>query len=160
MLSNIFKSGIPGVRTVSQEPFVIDVNSRVIEPPKPRVIRPKNDVPEGSAEAGDTFEAGITEMAATINLEEHKELLDDAMEKAKLLQDDARERAQKILEDAKADAEAIRKAAQEEGFAKGGSIPVTSFLFLLKNSENSVKNHKKSQKITATINILCYTTLV
>ena len=41
-----------------------------------------------------------------------------------------------------------------------GSIPVTSFLFLLKNSENSVKNHKKSQKITATINILCYTTLV
>ena len=26
-----------------------------------------------------------------------------------------------------------------------GSIPVTSFLFLLKNSENSVKNHKKSQ---------------
>ena len=38
-----------------------------------------------------------------------------------------------------------------------GSIPVTS---LLKNSENSVKNHKKSQKITATINILCYTTLV
>lgn len=118
-MSNIFKSGIPGVRTVSQEPFVIDVNSRVIEPPKPRVIRPKNDVPEGSAEAGDTFEAGITEMAATINLEEHKELLDDAMEKAKLLQDDARERAQKILEDAKADAEAIRKAAQEEGFAKG-----------------------------------------
>lgn len=96
MLSNIFKSGIPGVRTVSQEPFVIDANSRVIEPPKPRVIRPKNDVPEGSAEAGDTFEAGITEMAATINLEEHKELLDDAMEKAKLLQDDARERAQKI----------------------------------------------------------------
>lgn len=119
MLSNIFKSGIPGVRTVSQEPFVIDANSRVIEPPKARVIRPKNDVPEGSAEAGDTFEAGITEMAATINLEEHKELLDDAMEKAKLLQDDARERAQKILEDAKADAEAIRKAAQEEGFAKG-----------------------------------------
>lgn len=118
-MSNIFKSGIPGVRTVSQEPFVIDANSRVIEPPKPRVIRPKNDVPEGSAEAGDTFEAGITEMAATINLEEHKELLDDAMEKAKLLQDDARERAQKILEDAKADAEAIRKAAQEEGFAKG-----------------------------------------
>ena len=98
---------------------MIDANSRVIEPPKPRVIRPKNDVPEGSAEAGDTFEAGITEMAATINLEEHKELLDDAMEKAKLLQDDARERAQKILEDAKADAEAIRKAAQEEGFAKG-----------------------------------------
>ncbi len=41
-----------------------------------------------------------------------------------------------------------------------GSIPVTSFLFLLKNSGNSVKNHKKSQKITATINILCYTTLV
>lgn len=110
-MSNIFKSGIPGVRTVSQEPFVIDANSRVIEPPKPRVIRPKNDVPEGSAEAGDTFEAGITEMAATINLEEHKELLDDAMEKAKLLQDDARERAQKILEDAKVDAEAIRKAA-------------------------------------------------
>ena len=34
-------------------------------------------------------------------------------------QHDARERAQKILEDAKADAEAIRKAAQEEGFAKG-----------------------------------------
>ena len=32
-----------------------------------------------------------------------------------------------------------------------GSIPVTSFLFLLKNSENSVKNHKKSQKITATL---------
>ena len=58
-------------------------------------------------------------MGAKINLEEHKELLDDAMEKAKLLQDDARERAQKILEDAKADAEAIRKAAQEEGFAKG-----------------------------------------
>lgn len=121
-MSNIFKSGIPGVRTVSQEPFVLDANSRVIEPPKPRVIRPKNDVPEGSAEAGDTFEAGITEMAATINLEEHKELLDDAMEKAKLLQDDARERAQKILEDAKADAEAIRKAAQEEGFAKGSKM--------------------------------------
>lgn len=118
-MSNIFKSGIPGVRTVSQEPFVIDANNRVIEPPKPRVIRPKNDASDNSAEAGDTFEAGITEMAATINLEEHKELLDDAMEKAKLLQDDARERAQKILEDANADAEAIRKAAQEEGFAKG-----------------------------------------
>ena len=28
-----------------------------------------------------------------------------------------------------------------------GSIPVTSFLFLLKNSENSVKNHKKAKKL-------------
>ena len=41
-----------------------------------------------------------------------------------------------------------------------GSIPVTSFLFLLKNSENSVKKHKKSHKLTATINILCYTSIV
>lgn len=116
-LSNIFKSGIPGVRNITQEPFVIDANSRVIEPPKPRVIRPRTEMTD-AAEA-DTFEAGITGNAETINLEEHKELLDDAMEKAKLLQDDARERAQKILSDAEADAETIRKNAQEEGYAKG-----------------------------------------
>ena len=120
-MSNIFKSGLPGVKTVTDAPFVIDVNSRVIEPPKPKVIHSAtgNEASRDEVGATDEFESGITKKSDVYNPEAHKELLDDAMEKAKLLQDDARERAQKILADANAEAEQIRNKAQEEGYAKG-----------------------------------------
>ena len=120
-MSNIFKSGLPGVKTVTDAPFVIDVNSRVIEPPKPKVIHSAtgNELSRDEMGATDEFESGITKKSDVYNPEAHKELLDDAMEKAKLLQDDARERAQKILADANAEAEQIRNKAQEEGYAKG-----------------------------------------
>ena len=120
-MSNIFKSGLPGVKTVTDAPFVIDVNSRVIEPPKPKVIHSAigNELSQDEMGATDEFESGITKKSDVYNPEAHKELLDDAMEKAKLLQDDARERAQKILADANAEAEQIRNKAQEEGYAKG-----------------------------------------
>ena len=120
-MSNIFKSGLPGVKTVTDAPVVIDVNSRVIEPPKPKVIHSAtgNELSRDEMGATDEFESGITKKSDVYNPEAHKELLDDAMEKAKLLQDDARERAQKILADANAEAEQIRNKAQEEGYAKG-----------------------------------------
>lgn len=116
-MSNVFKSGLPGMRNVTAEPFVFDANSRVIEAPKPKVIRPLQETQELDAEDG--FASGITQDAEEIVTEAHKELLDDAMDKAKLLQDDARERARQIIEKAEAEAEAIRSTAQEEGFKKG-----------------------------------------
>lgn len=116
-MSNIFKSGLPGVHNAVAEPFVIDMNSRVIKKAEPKPVHAQ---PDGSVKAQNTeFQGGITQQAEIFNPEEHRELLDDAMEKAKLVQDDARERAQKIVEAAKAEAEQIRTKAQEEGYAKG-----------------------------------------
>lgn len=118
-MSNIIKSGFSGIRNIIQEPFVIDANSRVIEQPKSRLIRPAKEDKKPEHQSADTFEEGLAGIAEEVDPVSHKELLADAMEKAKLLQDDARERAQKILQDAKDDAEQIRKQAQEEGYAKG-----------------------------------------
>ncbi len=118
-LSNLFKSGFPGVQTINTEPFVIDVNSRVIEQPKNKILRSVSEKDKEGQQEEDIFSDGITQMAEEIDPATHKEILDDALEKAKLLQDDARERAQKIIEDAKAEAENIRQTAKDEGYAKG-----------------------------------------
>lgn len=109
-MSNLYKSGFPGVHPINTEPFIVDANKRVIEPPKNKSPRP---MPE------DSFSEGIAQTAEEVEPDEHSELLNDALDKARLLQEDARERVQKMLEDAKAEAEAIREAAREEGYSKG-----------------------------------------
>lgn len=112
-MSNLFKSGFPGVNTIQAEPFVIDANKRVIEPPKNKIIRPAPKKDE------DGFAQGLTATVEEVVPPENEELLGDAMEKAKLIQDDARERANSIIEQAKEMAEQIRTQAYEEAYAKG-----------------------------------------
>ena len=124
-MSNLFKSGFPGVHTVNTEPFIIDMNSRVVEPPKNKIIRPLPEK-EQTSETGETdgfksdgFSEGIAHMAEEVAPDENRQLLDDALDKAKMVQDDARERARKIIEDAKTEAETIRENARIEGYEKG-----------------------------------------
>lgn len=113
-MSNLFKSGFQGIVNVNQEPYIIDANKRVVEPPRNRILRPVKETDNG----GDGFSEGLgslDEVETPVN----QELLDDAMDKAKLVMDDARERADKIVSDAKKEAELIRSKAQEEGYNQG-----------------------------------------
>ena len=119
-MSNLFKSGFPGVHAINTEPFIIDTNSRVIEPPKNKILRPLSEKEQNAEqEESGGFSEGIADLAEEVVPEVNRELLDDALDKAKLVQDDARERAKKIIEDAQAEAETIRENARQQGYEKG-----------------------------------------
>lgn len=106
-MSNLFKSGFSGIKTIKNEPFILDVSARISEPgAQGKIIRPLEEHTEEP-------EDGTDERVS------NQELLDDAMVKSKDILDEARERAKKILEDAKNKADTIRQNAEKEGYEKG-----------------------------------------
>ncbi len=132
-MSNLFKSGFPGIKTVASEPFVIDGNKKQINIPETtgKIIRPfdetKND------------EEDVAEIAPG-----NEELLNEAMDMAKELRDDAMNRASKILEDAKAEAVLIKENAYKEAYNKGleeGSMEA------MKRTDAYMENMKKEQEM-------------
>lgn len=110
-MSNLFKSGIVGLRNTNNKPYVLDVNNRIIEKEKlAKIIRPLE-------EDNDDMElAASSETEGTVS---NRKLLDDAMDKAKVLYDDARSKAKKIIDDAYTDADTIRETARQEGYNQG-----------------------------------------
>ena len=106
-MSNLFKSGFPGIKTVDAKPFVIDGNKKQISIPETtgKIIRPLDE----------SKNEDENENASPVN----EELLNEAMDMAKELRDDAVNRANKIIEDAKAQAELIKENAYKEAYEKG-----------------------------------------
>ncbi|MBQ8167681.1 MAG: hypothetical protein IJZ96_11725 [Lachnospiraceae bacterium] len=131
-MSNLFKSGIPGIKTIDSEPFVIDGNKKQINVPENvgKIIRPLD-------EAGDDGE----------NIEvsnENEDILNEAMDIAKDLRDDAINRAAKIIEDAKAEAVTIKEHAYREAYNKGladGSMEA------MKRTDAYIENMHKEQEL-------------
>ncbi len=136
-MSNLFKSGFQGLQNISSEPFVIDVNSRVIEKPA-KIIRPLEEQnQEEEIEENSAQDDAVKEDLAS------KVLLDDAMDMAKTLRDDAMLKAAKIIADAEADAENIRETARQEGYNIGleeGSMEA------MKRADNYLANMQKEQE--------------
>ncbi len=131
-MSNLFKSGFPGIKTVDTTPFVIDANKRQINIPEPtvKIIRPLDE--ERPEEALEQESAG------------NEELLNEAMDMAKELREDAVERANKIVEEAKTEAEQIKENAYKEGYEKGlqdGSMEA------MKRTDAYMENIQKEQEI-------------
>lgn len=131
-MSNLFKSGFPGIKTVDSKPFVIDANKKQINIPEAtgKVIRPLDEAkPEEEAQ----------EQAAG-----NEELLNQAMDMAKELREDAVSRATKIVEDAKTEAEQIKVMAYKEGYDKGleeGTMEA------MKRTDAYMENMQKEQEI-------------
>ena len=111
-MSNVFKSGFNNIKTITTEPFVLDGNSRKIEIPQGRILRPAEEKPEGEEEP-------YSEAPDAPKARENEELLGDAMEKAQAIMTETREKANSILEQAKSEAEGILEAAKQEGYNKG-----------------------------------------
>ena len=130
-MSNLFKQGFPGITNVNSEPFVLDVNSRVISnESKTKIIRPVEEKEE--QDESDIKEDNVA----------YKVVLDDAMDTAKSIRDDAIIQAAKIISDANIEAEAIRENARQEGFNKGmeeGSMEA------MKKADVYLENLKKEQ---------------
>ncbi len=131
-MSNLFKSGFPGIKTVDTTPFVIDANKRQINIPEPavKIIRPLDE--EKSEDAIEQENAG------------NEDLLNEAMDMAKELREDAIERANKIVEEAKAEAEQIKENAYKEGYEKGledGSMEA------MKRTDAYMENIQREQEI-------------
>ncbi|MBQ9936061.1 MAG: hypothetical protein IJO70_09455 [Lachnospiraceae bacterium] len=131
-MSNLFKSGFPGIKTVDTAPFVIDANKRQINIPEPnvKIIRPLDE--ERIEEATEQDIAG------------NEDLLNEAMDMAKELREDAVERANKIVEEAMAEAEQIKEKAYKEGYEKGlqdGSMEA------MKRTDAYMENIQKEQEI-------------
>ena len=97
-MSNLFKAGLPGIKNLTDNPFIIDYNSRVIEN-QPKIIRPADEQAE--------------EDVAEENVISDKEIIDDAMDMSKDILDKAREHAKNIIEDAKLAAEDIFENAKK-----------------------------------------------
>lgn len=131
-MSNLFKSGFPGIKSVDAEPFVIDANKRQIKTPEVtgKIIRPIDEVKQEEEDSVDTVE--------------NEELLNEAMDMAKELREDAVNRASKIIEDAKAEAEAIKENSYKEGYEKGlqdGSMEA------MKRADEYMENLQREQQI-------------
>lgn len=103
-MSNLFKAGLPGIKNLTDNPFIIDYNSRVIEN-QPKIIRPADEQAEEDVAEEDVIS--------------DKEIIDDAMDMSKDILDKAREHAKNIIEDAKLAAEDIFENAKRDGFSKG-----------------------------------------
>lgn len=132
-MSNLFKSGFPGIKTVDTQPFVIDGNKKQINIPEApgRIIRPLDEV---KVEDNNDDTRSL----------ENEELLNEAMDMAKELRDDAVDRANKIIEDATAEAELIKENAYKEAFEKGledGSMEA------MKRADAYMDNMQKEQEL-------------
>lgn len=130
-MSNLFKSGFPGIKTVDAKPFVIDGNKKQISIPETtgKIIRPLDE----------SKNEDENENASPVN----EELLNEAMDMAKELRDDAVNRANKIIEDAKAQAEIIKENAYKEAYEKGladGSMEA------MKRTDAYMENIQKEQE--------------
>lgn len=138
-LSNLFKYGFSGLVNVSEEPFVVDVNSRVINK-EPRVIRPVNEKNAEEKEA----DSGKTDNNSDIA---GRAMLDDAMDTAKAIRDDAVLKSAQIVADAQNEAESIMEKAKEEGYKKGyeeGSMEA------MKKADQYLENlHKEQESLIA-----------
>jgi len=133
-LSNLFKSGFQGIKTVTNEPFVIDVNSRIIEQTK--IIRPVVEKEASEDEIPQLDDASKEDLASKV-------LLDDAMDMAKTVRDDAMVKAAKIIAEAEEEADSIRQAAQDAGYKQGledGSMEA------MKRADNYLANIQKEQE--------------
>lgn len=131
-MSNLFKSGFPGIKTVDAQPFVIDGNKKQISIPETtgKIIRPLD---EAKDEEEDTAISPHNE-----------ELLNEAMDMAKELRDDAVNRANKIIEDANAQAELIKENAYKEAYNKGledGSMEA------MRRTDAYMENMQKEQEL-------------
>lgn len=132
-MSNLFKSGFPGIKSVDDKPFVIDANKRQINIPEAtgKIIRPIDEVKQ-------------EEEAEAMNSAGNEELLNEAMDMAKELREDAVNRATKIIEEANAEAEQIKENAYKEGYEKGledGSMEA------MKRTDAYLENMQKEQEI-------------
>ncbi len=108
MSNNIFKNGFDNIRTVSTEPFVLDMNNRVIEVPKERIIRPAEPKPKD-----------LVDDSERIRTPENEAILGDAMEKAQDILAESREKANQIVAAAQEEANSVFEAAKQEGYEKG-----------------------------------------
>lgn len=134
-MSNLFKYGFSGLTNVSNEPFVFDANSRVIQNDKqPKIIRPIEEK-EDIEEEQETSKSEVDTASRAV--------LDDAMDTAKSIRDDAILQASKIIADAKAEAEAIKEQAHADGHKQGyeeGSMEA------MKVADEYLENLKKEQE--------------
>lgn len=131
-MSNLFKSGLPGIKTVESTPFVIDGNKKQINIPenKTKIIRPIDEAKQEEEETSDAVG--------------NEELLNEAMDMAKELREDAVSRASKIIEEAEAEATQIKENAYKEGYKKGledGSMEA------MKRTDAYMENIQKEQEI-------------
>ncbi len=139
-MSNLFKSGFPGIKTVDQKPFVIDGNKKQINIPEAtgKIIRP---IDEADITADSQTDLEGLDNASSL---ENEELLNEAMDMAKELRDDALNRANKIIEDANHEAEAIKENAYNEAYNKGleeGSMEA------MKRADAYMENLQKEQEL-------------
>ena len=130
-MSNLFKSGFPGIKTATTQPFVIDGNKRQINIHETtgKIIRPLDEVKQDEDEASDQIG--------------NEELLNEAMDMAKELREDAVNRATKIVDEAKVEAEQIKENAYKEGYEKGlqdGSMEA------MKRTDAYMENMQKEQE--------------
>lgn len=143
-MSNLFKYGFTGITNVNTEPFVLDVNNRVVQNEnQPKIIRSvskKNEKDEKDE---------IQENGGSDTDSAQKIILDDAMDTAKSIRDDAILQASKIISDAKNEAEDIKKAAYEEGYKAGhdnGSMEA------MKAADDYLEGLKKEQEAMVAAN--------
>lgn len=106
-MSNLFKSGFTGITNVTAEPYIVDVNSRVIEKVNSnnKVIRPVSE----SEQPEDNIEKDP----------DNKIVLDEAIDMANDIRTEAYEKANEIIESANAEAENIKEQARKEGYEQG-----------------------------------------
>ncbi len=131
-MSNLFKSGFPGIKSVDATPFIVDGNKKQISMPETtgKIIRPLDEVKSD--------EENVSE--ATIA---NEEILNEAMDMAKELREDAVNRASKIIEDAELEAEKIKDDAYKVGYEKGledGSMEA------MKRADAYMENLQKEQE--------------
>ena len=104
-MSNLFKTGIvSGFQKISNEPYVIDVNSRIIRPIEEKMQQEEDEV------------------AVTQNLpsgEELQAMVQQAQGNADSILEDARAKAEEIIENAKLEAEQIKESATQTGYDQG-----------------------------------------
>lgn len=140
-MSNLFKQGFTGITNVNTEPFVLDVNSRVIQNEnQPKIIR--SVAKKGEKEENQENESPDTGSAQKI-------ILDDAMDTAKSIRDDAILQASKIISDAKNEAEEIKKTAYDDGYKSGydnGSMEA------MKAADDYLESLKKEQEAMVAAN--------
>ena len=138
-MSNLFKSGFPGIKTVDSQPFVIDGNKKQINVPEVtgKIIRPFDETNAENNSEKDSDDNNMTSM-------DNQELLNEVMDMAKEFRDDAVNRANKIIEDANREAEVIKENAYNEAYNKGleeGSMEA------MKRADTYMENMQKEQEL-------------
>ncbi len=131
-MSNLFKSGFPGIKSIDSTPYVFDGNKKQINIPEAtgKIIRPLEETKDEEDDSASS--------------PDNEELLNEAMDMARELRDDAVSRANKIIEDANAEAEQIKENAYKEAFNKGleeGSMEA------MKRADAYMENMQKEQEI-------------